>query len=82
MVTEPDFWPVVAGVKDTVIEHAPLGKTMPGHVLVWLKPTPVAAMPLIIKGRNPVFCKLTFVVAVELRATLPKEILFVESETV
>ena len=82
MVTEPVCFPVVVGVKETVIEHVPPAETVPGHVFVWLKPAPLAAMPLIIKGAVPVFFKLTGTVETDLRPMLPKEILVVERLTV
>src|SRR5438093_1085951 len=82
MVRVPVLVPVIVGAKVTVTVQLDLAPSGLGQLLVWLKPAPVAAMLLISKGTSPVFCILTFVVAVELRATLPKEILFVESETV
>ena len=82
MVTEPVYLALVVGVKETMMEHVPPAKTVPRHVFVWLKPAPLAAMPLIIKGAVPVFFKLTGTMETVLRAILPNDILVVERLTV
>ena len=78
IVRVPVYSPVAVGLSETVTEHVPPAATAVEHVFVWLKPAALAAILLIVRLAVPLFCTVTWAVAVVFRTSLPKETLVVE----